>query len=436
LFRGDSYITCVEEDPNESDGDLVLQLKGAGLDIAGQLTGEPASNWFSAGVDFLFEPTPEADEREFEVIAPEMCPIWFTDLEEPRCVKFFRRLNLVSGANITLVDGHANYANHEEEEKALYFVYRGGHLFLDLPDSGENAIYVDADSTLTLNDNLIYYYGATDTDGTIDEPDQLIELSLTEYGDFAVDGTFDADDVAIWSDVSYMNGPAEPAPHPLADWDKDCDGDIVDYFEYQRRVPGNVSKFYVADGFEGCEFDTGGRDGGTRPPGGGGPAEEEPAPSQSWTYDEADLSIVVTPVGGGDPVTTLQPNTAYEVHYEADHEGVHGYLLFAISTSPDESTANAEPAEDGMWATTGNFRWFDLDEDLAGAVPAVGYPDGYYRYDLVWDETDAGPQGHICTVTTGSAGELNLNLHMWWIDELGMVMVNMEAKASFQVVGD
>ena len=139
------------------------------------------------------------------------------------------------------------------------------------------------------------------------------------------------------------------------------------------------------------------------------------------------------PLGSGDAVTVLSPNTRYEVHYQAEYYAVDSYVLFALSPSVDPSFIGAEPASAGAWANTGNFQWVDLIGDSADLVSAYGFAEGYHHYDVVLDEAVADPEGHICTFTTGSAGELDLDLYMLWVNESEALMVIMQAQAAFLV---
>jgi hypothetical protein len=145
--------------------------------------------------------------------------------------------------------------------------------------------------------------------------------------------------------------------------------------------------------------------------------------------------MTVTAVGGGDAVTVLSPNTSYEVHYLADAQGVNEYELFAVTQTEEVSFAAVVPAPSGPWANTGMFTWFEPLKDFGLLAPAFGFPEGYYRYDMVTDDSEAPAEGHMCTFTTGTAGELNLHLYMWWVDAEAMRIVRMETRGTYEVSG-
>ena len=105
----------------------------------------------------------------------------------------------------------------------------------------------------------------------------------------------------------------------------------------------------------------------------------------------------------------------------------HGLIERCCFTSPSVP----HPSLREQWGT----RAYDLIEDYGGAVTAHGFPEGYYRYDLVSDDAQAGAEGHICTFTTGCAGELNLHLYTSWMDVPHLFMVNMETRTTFIVAG-
>ena len=56
-------------------------------------------------------------------------------------------------------------------------------------------------------------------------------------------------------------------------------------------------------------------------------------------------------------------------------------------------------------------------------------------YDDFWPGTDnyAGSQGHLCNFTTQSAGELNLELYMCWLDNDQFEYTEMYTQAQWVV---
>ena len=166
------------------------------------------------------------------------------------------------------------------------------------------------------------------------------------------------------------------------------------------------------------------------------PGQEDP-----WTRQTADLALEVRPLGGGDPVTTLAADTAYELHYSAGTSDVNGYALFAIAGLDGQSIAQATPPSTGDWSDTDLFVYMDITDDPSQEWGAPGYEDGYYRYDLVSDDlwpcvdSCAAPLGHLCDFTTEGPGWLTLQLIMYQDDLESRLVVEMEADAEFEVVG-
>ncbi len=168
-------------------------------------------------------------------------------------------------------------------------------------------------------------------------------------------------------------------------------------------------------------------------------AEQEPDEEDPWTCEEASLALEVQPLGGGEPVTVLAPDTTYELHYQAGYERVDFYILFAIGMSADQGFTDAVPPETGDWASSGDFQFVDIEAELDELIPAPGYPEGYYRTYMVvddfWPDTDryAGPAGHLCDLTTGSAGVLNLEFYMAYTDRDQYHHVAMHTQTEFLV---
>ncbi len=169
---------------------------------------------------------------------------------------------------------------------------------------------------------------------------------------------------------------------------------------------------------------------------GGEPSSPETGP---WTYVEAALEFEVQPLGGGEPVAVLAPYSTYELHYTAGYERIGAYVLFAVETSPEQGLTEVTAPASGDWSGTGNFTFVDLAAEWADPLSAPGYPDGYFRtqmaYDGFWPNSDgyAGPQGHLCNFTTGTAGVLNLDLALDWLDFESFQEVTMHAQADLVV---
>ena len=161
--------------------------------------------------------------------------------------------------------------------------------------------------------------------------------------------------------------------------------------------------------------------------------EDEPEP---WTEEETTLTFEVQAVGGGDPVTVLAPNTTYELHYNSGYDRLNDYMLFAVAPSADQGLTMATPPASGDWSPPVHFGFYDVQTEQ-DYLPEWG-AEGDLLTDLVYDfwlDTDryAGPQGHLCNITTGSAGELKLDLFMSWFDLDAYHCAWMRSAAEFTV---
>lgn len=152
-----------------------------------------------------------------------------------------------------------------------------------------------------------------------------------------------------------------------------------------------------------------------------------------WSVENAEVTFEVRPVGGHYPATVLLANSEYELHYRAESDAVHFYILVAVGDSLEVGLEAAEPPSAGDWAGTGNFIWADARKDADAPVPAIGYDEGYYFLNLAADTGLSGPEGHSVSFTTGSAGELFLDLLMWWDDEDARSSVLMQARKRYIV---
>ena len=63
----------------------------------------------------------------------------------------------------------------------------------------------------------------------------------------------------------------------------------------------------------------------------------------SWTVVESAVVVEIRPLGGGDPVVELTPQTSYDVHYSEAGHAAEGYLL-AFSGCAVECLSSASPA--------------------------------------------------------------------------------------------
>jgi hypothetical protein len=178
----------------------------------------------------------------------------------------------------------------------------------------------------------------------------------------------------------------------------------------------------------------------TNPP----PAEPEGPPLfEAQQHEQSTVSLELRPIGGGEPVIELVPNTTYEVHYDAGADGATGYVLFGVTDSPDQTIIEAAPPPAGEWAGANEFAFVLHDGSADSAVPVIpayGFADGYFRFAAVSDDLWTGPeppeapaQGHLCNITTGAEGELNLHLYLWLFDTYDQQLVTMENIATYPV---
>ena|GEM_PF-1909080 len=159
-------------------------------------------------------------------------------------------------------------------------------------------------------------------------------------------------------------------------------------------------------------------------------------PIPVWTDEEATLTFHVRSVGGDEPVTVLAPNTTYELHYQASYDRLNDYMLSALAASADQGLAAASPPTEGDWSPPVRFDIDDVPSDAAWARNWDG--EGNLLTNIVYDfwlDTDryAGPEEHLCNFTTGSAGELKLDLFMSWFDVEAYHAAWMRSQAEFAV---
>ncbi|HNO80562.1 MAG TPA: hypothetical protein PKN33_21145 [Phycisphaerae bacterium] len=168
-------------------------------------------------------------------------------------------------------------------------------------------------------------------------------------------------------------------------------------------------------------------------------AEEGPP---EITVEYADLEFELRPGGSEEAAEILEPNTVYELHYVADSNYVNDYVLEVVATTSAQGLTAVVQAPSGDWSATGNFVFEDVVTAYGSLIPAPGYPEGYYRTDWILDTffpysgKAAGEAGHLCNITTGSEGELELVLHMIWFDLENSHLKIMEAVLAFDVEAD
>lgn len=186
------------------------------------------------------------------------------------------------------------------------------------------------------------------------------------------------------------------------------------------------------------------------PFGGGGPGEDGSDASSladggspltgMWQVTLMDVEFEIQPAGGGRPVETLEANTQYEVHYAAEHTATNGFALFAVTTGDRAGITAGSAPPDGDWAGAGRLHYMDRRNDQRQRRRAYGYSDDYHRNQQVTNnfhpygpERQAGSSGHLCSFTTGGAGELDLHLYLWMLDQGEETLVLMESTLSILV---
>jgi len=243
----------------------------------------------------------------------------------------------------------------------------------------------------------------------------------------------------------------------LGDVDRDCDRDLWDFAELQRCYEDQFPTGHCA-----CEMDMdtngivdetdylafadsfsgpGGGDLESLGDGSGGGGESLgafAAGPESGAEDVAEAeppltnaTIELQPVGGGSAVTTLAANTTYEVHYATeDLTAVNYFAMFGVTDSAETGIAAAAQATSGDWA---DAQWFEFRYAELEGVELVQHgwmPPGFARYQVVESEflgavaedaeddapPAAGPSGLLCTITTGEAGEMYLEVYLSLLD--------------------
>jgi hypothetical protein len=260
------------------------------------------------------------------------------------------------------------------------------------------------------------------------------------------------------------------------DFDRDCDVDLPDFGSFQLCVSSN-GMASRADCY--CAFDvTGDSDvevgdypafemalagppemGGcsSSPPPAGGPSGGEvsimpPEPDSGDASESCEPGTVVLElrsVGAGAAVTTLTAHTTYEVHYATnDLTAVNYFVMFGVTDSPETGLSAAAQATSGDWAGAPWFAFWDIVADGLEPVRHAWMPPGFARYQVTESEypsagaegtedevlPTAGPSGLLCTITTGEAGELYLELYLALLDPVTDSCEEAYGLAHFNVI--
>jgi hypothetical protein len=250
-FLGDSYITTAVDPALSECGDPPVDCKQeltlaarVSIDIEGTLSEPPARSWYTGDVDVYYESA--WDPAEFEVIAADVCNVWFTDVPEPRCLKYWRKMRFSKEHNeVSLVDNHDNHVPNPEftpdpecpESKEALYLREG----VDFEAGGSET------RMLYTEDYRVYYGGEISQDdpdnrGLICAPpyeppwqcsDVPIRLIMTHYGDFNGDCLINEEDLRYLYAAAQARGTTE---FPLGDYHGDCVVGLKDYLKVHQRI--------------------------------------------------------------------------------------------------------------------------------------------------------------------------------------------------------
>ena len=206
--------------------------------------------------------------------------------------------------------------------------------------------------------------------------------------------------------------------------DLDADGDVdeADYVDFAAAYDGPGG---LGEGFDGGE--------GFSPPA-AGPDEAGDVSAQSQpdpTPTPANATIELRLLGSGTAVTALAAHTTYEVHYATgDLTAVNYVAMFGVADSAEGGITAAAQATSGDWAGAPWFEFRYAEVEGVGPVQHGWTLPGFARYQVVESEfpavasenaedavsPTAGPSVLLCTITTGEAGGLYLEIYLSLLD--------------------
>ena len=224
-----------------------------------------------------------------------------------------------------------------------------------------------------------------------------------------------------------------------ADLDDDGDVDVNDFVVFEQQITGPTSVPVAAPMAMGIEQAFAPMAMAASPQADAVASEPAVAP---WSEEESTAVLKVKALSGGPALTTLEPNTTYQLRYRAGVNQVNGYMVsvFADSAGQGISSATA-PTSD--WGGADVFEFIDLASTSAGAmydsdgrammqmVHSFWYPDGENTGSA--DES-AGRRGQLFQFTTGAAGTIHFELFMDWIDVESREGVWMRTDLTVEVV--
>lgn len=222
-FAGQSYISTQTDPDNDPAQELEIHL-GVHLEIQAETMRSPGIAWHTGGVDILVLPSSSFLAADMENIAADCCNVFFTDVREPRCLKYWRNLTLKDHPEVSarLLDKFENYLpNIGSNPEAMYVREKVEGVF-------PPGMIID------LNQKRLYY------GELVGDPAGLVngvhaQLIKTRFGDFDGNCKIDSADYNNYL-RPFVTSPGVVTAYPLGDFDGDCDIDLVDLREYRSRL--------------------------------------------------------------------------------------------------------------------------------------------------------------------------------------------------------
>jgi hypothetical protein len=165
--------------------------------------------------------------------------------------------------------------------------------------------------------------------------------------------------------------------------------------------------------------------------------EGPPAPSSGEAPQsgaESEILVQLQPPGGGPPLVSLEAGKPYEVRYVGALHPVQGYTLFARGAQG--AAVSAAPASRDAWSSTGLFDAVALSGDLPIACGGDESADSCHR---VIDDQPSGqpaeaPDGYLCDFAGGAAGNVTLEVTLYFTDEVAQATYLMSGMVTVSVV--
>ncbi len=168
----------------------------------------------------------------------------------------------------------------------------------------------------------------------------------------------------------------------------------------------------------------------------------EQASPEPWNEEESTAVLKVKALSGGPALTTLEPNTTYQLRYRAGVNQVNGFMVSVFADSAGQGISGAT-APSGDWGGADVFEFIDMASASAGVlydaddramrqmVHGFWFPDSENTGSA---GESAGRRGQLFEFTTGSAGTIHFELFMDWIDFESREGVWMRTDLTVEVV--